>query len=89
MFGARAYIYNMTTYNSSFYFTPIRKSTVLTVNEVAEQLRLSPDTVKKLLNQGRLKGIRTGTYGGKWRVSQSALEAFINGAPESGSVSGH
>ena len=78
MFDARAYIYNMTTYNSSFYLTPNRRTTVLTVSEVAEQLRLSPNTVKKLLNQGRLRGIRTGTYGGKWRVSQSALDEFIN-----------
>jgi len=79
----------MTTYNSSFYFKPIRKSTVLTVTEVAEQLRLSADTVKKLLNEGRLRGVRTGTYSGKWRVSQSAVEEFINGAPETIPMNGN
>ena len=39
---------------------------VLTVPEVAKELRLSPDTVKKLLNEGRLKGVRTGHYSGEW-----------------------
>lgn len=55
---------------------------VLTVPEVAKELRLSPDTVKKLLNEGRLKGVRTGHYSGKWRVSETAIEAFLNGEAE-------
>ena len=89
MFESRAYIYYIATYNSSFCITPNRRTTVLTVSKVAEQLRLSPNTVKKLLNQGRLRGIRTGTYGGKWRVSQSALEEFIDHPPETNSFIGH
>lgn len=56
---------------------------VLTVPEVAEELRLSTYTVKKLLNEGRLKGVRTGTYGGKWRISENAIEAFLNPSQDS------
>lgn len=58
---------------------------VLTVPEVAEELRLSTYTVKRLLNEGRLKGVRTGAYSGKWRVSQAALDAFLNGELEDAS----
>ena len=54
-------------------------SKVLTISEVAEILYLSGDTVKKLLNSGRLKGVRTGGYSGKWRISESALEEFLEG----------
>ncbi len=79
MFDARADIYNMTTYNSSFYLTPNRRTTVLTVSEVAEQLRLSPNTVKRLLRWGDIKGVRTEPYGGTWRVSQSAIDNFLCG----------
>ena len=52
-------------------------NTVLTIPEVAEQLRLSSDTVRKLLHEGRLKGIRSGRYGGKWRISQRAIDEFL------------
>ena len=52
---------------------------VLTVPEVAEILRLSPNTVKRLLRRGEIKGARTGPYGGTWRVSQSAIDKFLLG----------
>ena len=52
-------------------------SAVLTIPEVAEQLRLSSDTVRKFLHEGRLKGIRSGRYGGKWRISQRAIDEFL------------
>ena len=56
-----------------------RLSKVLTISEVAEILRLSPGTIQNLLNSGRLKGVRTGAYSGKWRISESALEEFLKG----------
>ena len=63
---------------------------VLTVPEVAEELRLSANTVKRLLRRGQLKGVRTGPYGGTWRVSQSAIEDFLRGPAEGGeSLSRH
>jgi len=57
-------------------------NTVLTISEVAEQLRLSPGTVQKLLGEGRLRGVRTGPYSGKWRISQMAVEEFLNGSSD-------
>ena len=58
-------------------------NTVLTIPEVAEQLRLSCDTVRKFLHEGRLKGIRSGQYGGKWRISQRAVdELLLNDSPQ-------
>lgn len=68
-------------YSNDSWETPTMPR-VLTVPEVAKELRLSPDTVKKLLNEGRLKGVRTGHYSGKWRVSETAIEAFLNGEAE-------
>ena len=77
MFESRAYIYYMATYNSSFCITPNRRTTVLTVSKVAEQLRPSPNTVKRLLRRRDIKGVRTGPYGGTWRVSQTAIDNWM------------
>ncbi|MHB8190807.1 MAG: helix-turn-helix domain-containing protein [Ferrimicrobium sp.] len=57
---------------------------VLTIPEVAEQLRLSTNTIRKFLHEGRLKGIRSGPYAGVWRISQRALDEFM--LNDSGSV---
>ena len=53
---------------------------ILTIPEVAAQLRFSTNTVRKLLHEGRLKGVRTGQYGGKWRISQRAIDEFVRGS---------
>ena len=50
---------------------------IYTITEVALELRLSTNTVRKLLHDGRLKGVRTGPYGGKWRISQLAIDEFV------------
>ncbi len=52
---------------------------IFTVAEAAAYLRLSPNTIRKLLHDGRLKGVRTGQYGGKWRISQRACDQFLMG----------
>jgi excisionase family DNA binding protein len=46
----------------------------LTIEEVAERLRVKPDTVRAWLRQGRLQGIKAGRL---WRIRPSAVEAFI------------
>lgn len=56
---------------------------ILTIPEVAAQLRFSTNTVRKLLHEGRIKGVRTGQYGGKWRISQKAIDEFLMGSDES------
>ena len=54
---------------------------ILTITEAAVELRLSTNTVRKLLHEERLKGVRTGPYGGKWRISQRAIEEFVLNDP--------
>lgn len=51
--------------------------------EVAKQLRLNEQTVRKLLRQGTLRGVKLQTSGrGKnapWRVPASAINEFMEG----------
>ena len=58
----------------------MERNLILTIPEVAAQLRFSTNTVRKLLHEGRLKGVRTGQYGGKWRISQTAVDEFVRGS---------
>lgn len=60
---------------------PSPQNRILTITEAAAELRLSTNTVRKLLHDGRLKGVRTGPYGGKWRISQRAIEEFMINDP--------
>ena len=57
-------------------------SSVLTIPEVAEILRLSPHTVKRLVERGKIKAARTGDYAGRWRISANAVEKFLEGSDE-------
>jgi len=49
----------------------------LTVPEVAEKLRLNPETVRRMLRDGRLSGFRLGADAAGWRISERDLAAFI------------
>jgi excisionase family DNA binding protein len=49
----------------------------LTVREVARLLRLSEDTVRDMLNAGRLPGYRLGQRRTGWRISRAELDAWI------------
>ncbi len=48
----------------------------MTVNEVAEKLQVHPRTVKRWLNEGKLKGVLLGDRAG-WRVSLEQFDAFL------------
>lgn len=52
---------------------------LLTVTEVAEHLRVHPETVRIWLRGGRLKGFRPGGKKTGWRVRESELERFADG----------
>lgn len=54
---------------------------LLTVAEVAQVLRLNPETVRRWLRQGRLHGISLGSDRGGWRVRESDLQRLVEGAP--------
>lgn len=47
---------------------------VLTVDEVAAELRVSPQTVRKLIDNGELKAFRVG---GQWRIKRKDLDRYI------------
>jgi excisionase family DNA binding protein len=51
--------------------------TYLTVNEVAERLKVTPLTVRRWLNAGSLEGIQLGDRAG-WRVTESDLQTFLD-----------
>ncbi len=46
----------------------------MTATEVAAQLRVSADTIMRLLRKGELEGVKVG---GQWRVKPSSLEAYL------------
>ena len=50
---------------------------ILTVDEVAERLKVRPPTVKGWLREGRLRGFRLGGPKSEWRIRLSALEQYI------------
>jgi excisionase family DNA binding protein len=47
---------------------------LLTPEQVAERLVVTPRVVKEWLRQGKLKGVKVGKM---WRVYESDLEAFL------------
>jgi excisionase family DNA binding protein len=51
---------------------------ILTVDEAAEILKVRPETVRRLLTQGKLPGNKVGRY---WRIPSNALMEFLSGAP--------
>ena len=53
---------------------------LLTVREVAERVRSSPETVRRWLRQGKLRGFRPGGTKLGYRVPESELQRFLQGA---------
>lgn len=44
------------------------------IKELSEFLQTTPQTIRKYLNEGRLKGNK---IGGKWLVTEEALKEFL------------
>jgi excisionase family DNA binding protein len=57
---------------------------LLTVREVAERLRSSPETVRRWLRQGKLRGFRPGGTKLGYRVTESELQRFLRDSGEGG-----
>jgi excisionase family DNA binding protein len=51
---------------------------LLTVREVADELRVHPETVRSLLRSGRLKGIRPETDRSELRISRRDLRTSFS-----------
>jgi excisionase family DNA binding protein len=45
----------------------------LKVEDIASELQVNPETVKRLLQTGKLEGYKIGS---RWRVTREALDAF-------------
>jgi excisionase family DNA binding protein len=54
-------------------------SQVLTVEEVAAQLKVNAKTVYRMLRKGKLCGVKAGRL---WRVPEKAFEEFLEGKQE-------
>jgi excisionase family DNA binding protein len=48
---------------------------IFTVDQVAEQLQVKPDTIRIYLRRGDLRGFRLGR---EWRIREEDLQAFID-----------
>jgi len=55
-------------------FNMRRCEMLLTPKEVAEELRVSKQSVSRWLRSGKLKGVKAGTL---WRVKEEDLQEFI------------
>lgn len=52
---------------------------MLTVNQVAAKLNLHPETVKRMLRKGELRGVKTAGDRGQWRISPSEVKRWSGG----------
>ncbi len=57
----------------------------LTVAQIAERLQVHPETVRRWLRDGRLRGRNFGGKGG-YRVRERDLEEFLDAEPDGGKV---
>ena len=52
---------------------------LLTVAEVAQRIRVHPESVRRWIREGRLRGIALGARAG-YRVPENEVERFLNEA---------
>lgn len=52
----------------------VRKDEVLTLEELAEYLKLSTSTVYKLVGEGKIPGNKIGRH---WRFSRKAIDSWL------------
>jgi excisionase family DNA binding protein len=52
----------------------VKDDEMLTTKEVARRLKVTPQTVQRLIHRGELKASRVGR---DWRIKPSAFEAFL------------
>lgn len=48
---------------------------LLTPGEVAETLKVSPETIRRFLREGEMKGIKVGRH---WRIKEEDLKDYID-----------
>ena len=50
---------------------------LLTVEEAATRIKMHPDTIRRLLREGEIPGVKFGKR--QWRISAATLRAFSEG----------
>ena len=50
---------------------------LLTVPETARRLRVTEETVRRMLRDGRIRGVRLGGTKSGWRVVAASVDQFI------------
>ncbi|HLZ70446.1 MAG TPA: helix-turn-helix domain-containing protein [Dehalococcoidia bacterium] len=50
---------------------------LLTIPEVAQRLRLNPETVRRWLHDGRMRGYRIGSTRAGWRIPESEIRRVL------------
>jgi excisionase family DNA binding protein len=50
---------------------------LLTIQEVAQRLRLNPETVRRWLNNGRIHGYKLGSDRAGWRIPASEIPRVL------------
>jgi len=53
---------------------------VLTVEEAAERIRTTPQTVRRWLRDGKLRGVRPGGTKLGWRIPESEVQKLLAGS---------
>jgi excisionase family DNA binding protein len=61
--------------------TSVQDRPLLTIQEVAARLQVSPKTVRRLIDRG-LPAVRLGAPGASIRIDADELEGWLNGEPE-------
>lgn len=51
-------------------------ATMLTVSEIAQRLKVSPETIRRWLRSGQLHGVHLSDRAG-WRVPASEIDRFL------------
>jgi excisionase family DNA binding protein len=55
---------------------------LLTVSQVAERMQANPETVRRWLRSGRLRGVLPGGDRLGWRIRESELQRFLASLPD-------
>ena len=55
---------------------------LLTVPEVAQRLRVHPETVRTYLRTGKLRGVRFGGKRSGWRIRASDVDMLLSGTTQ-------
>lgn len=61
---------------------PVTAERLLTVTEVAERLRVNPETVRRWLRAKRLRGVLMGGKRSGYRIPESEVARLANEGPD-------